>query len=106
MMLQSLGSKTALLPNLSQHPQYEVNENIFGNSTESAILQGVLHAQLGSIQYALHHHPKIRHLIISGGNGALIHKNLDLNAVPSCSVTLDPYVIFRGLRLWYLQTIK
>jgi type III pantothenate kinase len=106
MMLQSLGSKTALLPNLSQHPQYGVNENIFGNSTESAILQGVLHAQLGSIQFALHHHPEIHHLIISGGNGALIHKNLDLNAFPSCSVTLDPYVIFRGLRLWYLQTIK
>ena len=106
MMLQSLGSKTALLPNLSQHPQYEVNENIFGNSTESAILQGVLHAQLGSIQFALHHHPEIRHLIISGGNGALIHKNLDLNTHTSCSVTLDPYVIFRGLRLWYLQTIK
>jgi type III pantothenate kinase len=106
MMLQSLGSKTALLPNLSQHPHYEVNENIFGNSTDSALLQGVLHTQLGSIQLALHHHPEIRHLIISGGNGALIHKNLDLNAFPSCSVTLDPCVIFRGLHLWYLHTIK
>ncbi|BDW12181.1 type III pantothenate kinase [Polynucleobacter sp. SHI8] len=106
MMLQSLGSKTALLPNLSQHPYDEKNENIFGNSTESAILQGVLHAQLGSIQFALHHHPEIRHLIISGGNGALIHKNLDLNTHTSCSVTLDLHVIFRGLRLWYLQSIK
>jgi len=66
----------------------------------------VLHAQLGSIQFVLDHQPEIRHLIISGGNGALIHKNLDLNAFSSCTVTLDPYVIFRGLRLWYLQTIK
>ena len=106
MMLQSLGSKTALLPNLSQHPHHEINEHIFGNSTESAILQGVLYAQLGSIQFALHHHPEIRHLIISGGNGALIHKNLDLNPYPLCSVTLDPYLIFRGLRLWYLQTLQ
>jgi len=45
-------------------------------------------------------------LIISGGNGALIYKNLDLNGFSSCTVTLDPYVIFRGLRLWYLKTIK
>ncbi len=105
MMLQSLGSKTALLPNLSQHAHYEKHDNIFGSSTESAILQGVLHAQVGSIQFALNHYPEIHHLIISGGNGPLIHRNLNLNSNPTCSVLLDPHLIFRGLRLWYLETI-
>jgi type III pantothenate kinase len=106
MMLQALGSKTAMLPNLSQTKNYHVQENIFGSSTEQAILQGVLHAQVGAIQFALLSHPEITHLILSGGNANLIQKHLITKSLNHCHVIHDPYIVFRGMCLWYQQKLS
>ena len=106
MMLQALGSKTALLPNLSQTKNYYVQENIFGNSTEEAILQGVLHAQVGAIQFALLSHPEISHLILSGGNASLLQKHLNPASLHDCHIIHDPFIVFRGMCLWYQQKLS
>jgi len=105
LMLQALGSKTALLPNLSTQVVYTSNEKIFGNTTESAILQGVLFAQLGAIHFALNQYPEIKHLIISGGNAGLIHQNLKQTLTDNCLLVHDPYIVFRGLQLWRGQRV-
>ena len=103
LMLQALGSKTALLPNLSAQVIDTSAENIFGNTTESAILQGVLFAQLGAIHFALNQYPQIKHLIISGGNAGLIHQNLKQTLIQNCLLVHDPFIVFRGLQLWREQ---
>jgi type III pantothenate kinase len=105
LMLQALGSKTALLPNLSTQVVYTSNEKIFGNTTESAILQGVLFAQIGAIHFALNQYPEIKHLIISGGNAGLIHQNLKQSWTHNCLLVHDPYIVFRGLQLWRGQRV-
>jgi type III pantothenate kinase len=105
LMLQALGSKTALLPNLSAQVVYASDEKIFGNTTESAILQGVLHAQLGAIYFALNQFPQIKHLILSGGNAGLIHQNLKQSWTHNCLIIHDPYIVFRGLQLWRGQRV-
>lgn len=105
MMLQALGSKTALLPNLSHGTQYLFGDALFGNSTETAILQGVLHAQLGAIHHALNAHPQIRFIVLSGGNAGVLEQHLQLDSQAQCCVIMDPFIIFRGLKLWYQQRL-
>ena len=99
LMLTALGSKTALLSDLSYQSRYDVQQHSLGNSTDSAILQGVLYSQLGAIQMALSLNPKIRHLILSGGNAALLANHLDTKIVKNCAIILDPYLVFRGMAL-------
>ena len=101
LMLHALGSKTALLPNLSyQSPQVIPNYSL-GHSTDSAILQGVLYSQLGAIQLTLDLNPQIRFLIVSGGNASLLYQHLEAKTNQNLKVILDPFVVFRGLSLWF-----
>jgi len=103
LMLNSLGSKTALLPNLSHQDLYPMKYGELGNSTQDAILQGVLHAQIGAIEIALKKHPLLHFLILSGGNSSVISQYLSPNSHHSYEIIQDPYIVLRGLREWYLH---
>jgi type III pantothenate kinase len=103
LMLHSLGSKTALLPNLSHQDPYPMKYGELGNSTQDAILQGVLHAQIGAIEIALKKHPQLAQLILSGGNSAVIGQYLPPSHLQHYEIIQDPYIVLRGLREWHRQ---
>jgi type III pantothenate kinase len=100
LMLQALGSKTALLPNLSYPSAHKTQDLSLGNSTDMAILQGVMYAQLGAIQMAIQLKPNLEHIILSGGNANLLHQYVAQQYGKKLNVVLDPFLVFRGLALW------
>jgi len=103
LMLHSLGSKTALLPNLSHQELYPMQYGELGNSTQNAILQGVLHAQIGAIEIALKMRPQLSLLILSGGNAAVISQYLPLSHLHPYKIIQDPFIVLRGLKECFLH---
>ncbi len=103
LMLQSLGSKTALLPNITLQDHATMTYGKLGSSTQEAILQGVLHAQIGAIEMAIQEHGELHRLILSGGNAGFIGQFLLQSHLHHDQLIQDPYVVFRGLRGWYLS---
>lgn len=82
LMQQSLGIATAQLPEKTEdsHTKNPQESNIFATNTVDAIYAGALHAILGAINLMaleLHRHSDtMPHIIISGGNAAIIHQQV------------------------------
>lgn len=100
LMLNSLASGTAALPDLSnQHTHLNLNQ--LGKSTEQAILAGCLNAQVGVISMALTNNPSVDTIILSGGNAPSIESLLKKQISPSISIQIDPHLVLRGLYAWF-----
>ncbi|HYN54465.1 MAG TPA: type III pantothenate kinase [Methylotenera sp.] len=112
LMQQSLGIATAQLPEKTADSHTDINQhihhpmNIFATNTVDAIYAGALHAILGAINLMaleLHRHSNTTpHIIISGGNAAIIHQQLIqhhlMDNVTNSAIIVDNLVL-QGLYL-------
>ncbi len=112
LMQHSLGVATAQLPkktavspvdNKNQHTNLPTN--IFATNTVDAIYAGALYAISGAINlmaHELHRHSNVSpHIVISGGNAAIIHQQLNnelIGDVTNSTIIVDNLVL-HGLYL-------
>jgi type III pantothenate kinase len=108
MMLQSLGTKTAHLPILETDQSNFLSTGSFGNNTVDGIFFGVLHAQLGSIQIALAHHPKLQSVFLTGGNAHILAGGIKQLLHSNTELIIEPFLVLNGLRSWFntLQNVS
>ncbi|MEO6118531.1 MAG: type III pantothenate kinase [Methylotenera sp.] len=108
LMQQSLGIATAQLPEKTadSHTTNQQEANTFATNTVDAIYAGALHAILGAINLMaeeLHRHSNVSpHIVISGGNAAIIHQQLTqhhlIGDVTNSAIIVDNLVL-HGLYL-------
>ena len=103
MMLASLASGTADLPNLSPNAS-DSNQLGFGQSTRECITQGCIQSQIGAIVRAAELLPPSSRIILSGGNSDYLHSQLADALKNKHELILDKHVVLRGLQTWVNQT--
>jgi type III pantothenate kinase len=111
LMLNSLGKSTANLPTLEAHhltnnsAEHGIREQIpYGTSTKDAIEMGVILATVGAINLAIKQCKHLDHVLITGGNAALLATFLG-NNMKDVSFFQEPNLILVGINAWrfYLQ---
>lgn len=98
LMFESLGKKTAQLPQLHAMDAPPPN-SFFGDNTQDAIFQGVIHAQLGAIQLAMMH-TEPQTLLITGGNAQALANRLPTLLRPAQQCMVAPLLVLEGLHHW------
>ena len=103
MMLTSLASGTADLPNLSPNAAGS-NQLGFGQSTKECITQGCIQSQVGAIMRAVELLSPSSKIILSGGNSDYLQPQLLDTLEKTHELIVDKYVVLRGLQTWLNQT--
>jgi type III pantothenate kinase len=109
LQLQSLGHQTALLPALIPDSVDELPPR-WALTTEGAIIGGVTHTLLASIQGFvndwLQTYPQST-IVLTGGDGALLWRGLQQQAPDQAEqITYDPNLIFWGIRACYARQFE
>jgi len=73
--------------------------SFFGDNTQDAIFQGVIHAQLGAIQLAMMH-TEPQTLLITGGNAQALANRLPTLLRPAQQCMVAPLLVLEGLHHW------
>lgn len=92
--LKCLYESTSLLPNL-ENSDFDIQEKSIANSTEEAILLGLLNSYK-SLILKLEKEFKIKHRFITGGNASLFLKFFK-------DYKYEPYMTLFGLYLWLVN---
>ena len=103
MMLESLASGTADLPQLNPTNLTTIS---LGQSTKDCITQGCIQSQIGAIVRATEQIQNPYKLVLSGGNSGYLEPQLSKSLGDVNLLTLDKYLVLRGLQAWLNQSLK